>query len=384
MISNCPICSNTNSNKIYEARVPVKEYLHENDSNYDDLIATIHIIRCYECEHAYIQNYNSLLDDDFYSDAPLPSNPVNPKMQNKLLYLLEWIGKDYIKNKRVLEIGSGSGHLARIIAEQAKSVTIVEPNKSLNNDLLPEENINLISGHYQYNRSMGLFDLVICRQVIEHIQNPINFVNDIISCLKPDGYAYLEVPNADYIYANNMIWDFHFQHIHYFTFSSFINAVKQAGLYYNRDISLMDKHDMGFLFSKQPKNHEIPKHRKNSNISSEIVFESIKDKYKSLLNSIDGRIALYGANTHGSVFLNIMDDYSSIIDVTFDDSEYLYNYFLFNKEGKISIQKPRSIEINQFDNIIITAYLHEKSIRENLSNLDYKGRIFSIIPDKIG
>ena len=50
---------------------------------------------------------------------------------------------------------------------------------------------------------------------------------------------------------------------------------------------------------------------------------------------------------------------------------------------KIAIQNPRSIEINQFGNIIITAYLHEKSIRKNLNELGYKGRIYSINPNSI-
>ena len=108
-----------------------------------------------------------------------------------------------------------------------------------------------------------------------------------------------------------------------------------------------------------------------------IVFKFIKDKYKLLFDSIDGQIALY-VNTQGAIFLNIMDDYSNIIDVTFDDSKYLYNYFLFNNNKKIAIQNPRSIEINQFGNIIITAYIHEKSIRKNLNELGYKGRIYSI------
>ena len=70
-----------------------------------------------------------------------------------------------------------------------------------------------------------------------------------------------------------------------------------------------------------------------------IVFKFSKYKYKLLFDSIDGQIALY-VNTQGAIFLNIMDDYSNIIDVTFDDSEYLCNYFLFNKTRNSNI-KPK-------------------------------------------
>ena len=383
MFSGCPICQNSKCSLIYKARLPIREYIGEFDTNYGDLFATIKIVKCCKCGHAYIQNNKGLEDFDYYSDAPIPAKPVNPEMGNKLLQLLEWIGKGYFGDKKVIEIGSGSGHLARNIAQQTKSVTIVEPNKSLNKYLLPEENINLISENYKYDHSMGLFDLVICRQVIEHIQNPINFLNEIKKCLKPDGFAYLEVPSAEYIYTNNMIWDFHLQHIHYFTFNSFLNAAEQTGLYLIKDCSLMGKHDMGFLFSNNSLVQKDRYYKKNNIIFSETGFSSVKNKFKLLLNSINGSVALYGANTHGQVFFNIFNDYSNNIELALDDSKYLYNYFLFNNNKKIAIQNPRSIEINQFGNIIITAYLHEKSIRKNLNELGYEGRIYSINPNSI-
>jgi 2-polyprenyl-3-methyl-5-hydroxy-6-metoxy-1,4-benzoquinol methylase len=383
MFSDCPICSDSKSYLIYEARLPIREYIREVESNYDELITNVLIVKCRECGHAYIQNYNSLPDVDLYSEAPIPANPVNPEMVNKLHFLLKWIGEDYLKNKRVLEIGSGSGHLARIIAQQAKSVTIVELNKSLNKELLPEENINLISEDYKYDESMGLFDLAICRQVIEHIPNPINFIKEINNCLKPDGHAYLEVPTADYIYTNNMIWDFHYQHIQYFTKSSFINGMNQAGLFLNKYHYLMDNHDMGFLVSNTSNDNYLKKQEKDYDTPSTTNFDFVIDKFKSLVNAINSDIAIYGANTHGQVFLNLMDGYDSNIVAALDDSKYLYDYYLFNTKRKIAILNPRSTDINRYSNVIITAYLHENSIRKNLNELGYKGKIYSINPNSM-
>ena len=370
----------SNYNEIYNYEMPINEYLLKNKEINDDLHRKLSIVYCNNCGHAFNELYNDFLTDDLYTEAPIPANPVSPNMHSRLNNVLDWIGLRYYNKKNVIEIGAGSGHLSRIIANKARSVTIYEPCNTLTKTMLPEKNINLFSKNYKYDRTLELFDFGICRQVIEHIKNPLDFIIEIKKSLKPHGYVYLEVPNAEYIYNNKMIVDFHFQHVQYFTEHSFLKAIEMAGMQLIKKQYLMDNHDMGFLLKNNMEtNNQSKKNEslKNQNFNNEII------KIRNLLKSIDGSIALYGANTHGQIFFNLINGVDNNVAVAFDDSEYLYNYSLFNKNRKLEIINPKAVDINSYNNIIITAYLHQKSIINNLKELGFDGQIFTMANEDI-
>ena len=39
------------------------------------------------------------------------------------------------------------------------------------------------------------FDIITAHQVLEHVENPITFINQILRILRPGGILHLEVPN---------------------------------------------------------------------------------------------------------------------------------------------------------------------------------------------
>lgn len=70
-------------------------------------------------------------------------------------------------------------------------------------------------------------DLVCCRQVLEHIQQPADLLEPLYKTLtagkdspaeNPSSTAvFFEVPNALYAFGNMMIWDIIYEHCTYFT-----------------------------------------------------------------------------------------------------------------------------------------------------------------------
>jgi len=49
---------------------------------------------------------------------------------------------------------------------------------------------------------LGSFDFIISLAVVEHIQNPDNFFQNAMRCLKKDGLIYLTTPNFTYCYES--------------------------------------------------------------------------------------------------------------------------------------------------------------------------------------
>lgn len=45
------------------------------------------------------------------------------------------------------------------------------------------------------------FDLVMCCQVLEHVSNPIEIIENMVGVLKNKGYLYIEVPNSNFFMA---------------------------------------------------------------------------------------------------------------------------------------------------------------------------------------
>lgn len=95
----------------------------------------------------------------------------------------------------ILDCGCGDGDLARDLMKTSKHVYCCDrkPLKLHNftkadlNETLPYKN--------------NFFDVVFCIEVIEHLKNPSQLVDEIHRVLKPGGILVLTTPNVDSIYS---------------------------------------------------------------------------------------------------------------------------------------------------------------------------------------
>lgn len=103
----------------------------------------------------------------------------------------------YGKNKRVLDVGCGSGAGTFVIASKAKEII------GIDND---EKAIKYAIKHYKKNNikfklenilriKKEQFDLVVSLQVIEHMRYVKKYLENIVLLIKPDGKVILSTPN---------------------------------------------------------------------------------------------------------------------------------------------------------------------------------------------
>ena len=99
------------------------------------------------------------------------------------------------KAKRALDIGCGSGLNAMILSAYASEIVGIE----ISDDAIAAAkktapNLTIIKGSWPTVPLTGLFDVIICLDVLEHIQDDGAALHTIESLLAPNGIALLTMP----------------------------------------------------------------------------------------------------------------------------------------------------------------------------------------------
>ena len=110
--------------------------------------------------------------------------------------------KKFLKNK-TLEVGAGLGSFTRNYFKKINDVSITEIDQN-NFDILKEkfknEQINVYSEKIQ--QIEGKFETIIYLNVLEHIENDLEEINDALSKISKDGYLIIVVPAHQKLYTN--------------------------------------------------------------------------------------------------------------------------------------------------------------------------------------
>lgn len=103
-----------------------------------------------------------------------------------------------LDGKRILDIGCGTGHLLQELAASAYPVSISgcdfsEEAMSYSRTHFP--GINFFQ-HNIYDQIPENFDVIVCTEVLEHLEYPHQAIANILAALVPGGVAVVTVPNG--------------------------------------------------------------------------------------------------------------------------------------------------------------------------------------------
>ena len=242
---NCEICKGEIS-VIYQG--PVR------DGAFGSIIENSHIYKCNMCGISRIdendafeqKNYESntyreemeqgVSVDSFYSHA----DPIQ-------IHHLDAFWPFSFRNKIVADVGCGAGSFIDHIAGLASKVIAIEPTK-MYHDSLTDRGYQVFSyaneAKTKFNNSV---DITVSFQVIEHVENPIQFLKEIYLLLKKGGKLILATPNHDDILMKLLpqsFPSFFYRRAHrwYFDEESLLYCLKQSGF---KNIDVRHKHTFG-------------------------------------------------------------------------------------------------------------------------------------------
>ncbi|MEZ5276860.1 MAG: methyltransferase domain-containing protein [Opitutaceae bacterium] len=155
-------------------------------------------------------------------DNSLDFSPVFREFADGLAQRL--INSYGIRGKKVIEIGCGKGYFLSLLCQKGDNHGLgFDPSyEGARMGDLEEDKITYIEDFYGEKYAQHRGDLVCCRHVLEHIVDPMSFLDTVRGTMKDtDSCAvYFEVPNVRFILEKFSIWDIIYEHCNYFSSES--------------------------------------------------------------------------------------------------------------------------------------------------------------------
>lgn len=124
----------------------------------------------------------------------------------------------------LVEVGCGKGSFLEILSERGVDVTGFDPAYEGDNPR--------VKRHY-FEPGVGIkAQGMIHRHVLEHVQDPVQFLENLRTANQGSGLIYIEVPCFDWICAHRAWFDVFYEHVNYFRLSDFermFDRVIEAG-----------------------------------------------------------------------------------------------------------------------------------------------------------
>ncbi len=138
------------------------------------------------------------LNDSIYSEAfdhrLEEAGKLTDRKRRKYAHFLTRIAP-YRQNNRILDIGCGAGRLLRVAAEHDWEAFGVDPAMQKLSVETPDHVTVIPELLNKAGFEPDFFDVVHANEVFEHIDNPVDLVEDILAVLRPGGLLVFRTPN---------------------------------------------------------------------------------------------------------------------------------------------------------------------------------------------
>lgn len=169
-------------------------------------------------------------------DGSVSSESGNHYIKKILRYILDT--KHVDRNSKILEVGFGTGDFLKALSGLGyRFLYGIEPGR--HNLVSNLEGVNLYFDFYPTKLFSDKVDLIFHSLVLEHIENPIDFLESQSKQLSENGKIIFFVPNEEPFLREGDCSSFIHEHFNFFTKSAIVNLVQKLTLFLE-DISLID------------------------------------------------------------------------------------------------------------------------------------------------
>lgn len=242
----------------------------------------------------YAQNYRKMYKPKLNQDTnPEDLFDIYSNFQDNRIALI----KDFLTpDMKLLEIGCSAGMFLFHIKKYVKEVVGIDyDSKSAR---FASKKCSCLVFDVDIEHS-GLpeqtFDIICMFQVLEHVKNPLEFLQKVERYLKPDGLLYIEVPNLNdaLIYAFNLPnhhnFYFHSAHLWYFTEKSINILTGSVGfkgkIFFTQDYNILNH--INWILFDAPQSSCITGLSPPSVPLRDGLKENKKEKINSFIHSVD-------------------------------------------------------------------------------------------------
>lgn len=162
---------------------------------------------------------------EYADEVKNKKNPLNYLARSEAMYysVVRSIKKNVKKGGKILDVGCGLGYLSYSLSRagyQALGIDISE--RAIEEAIKKYGDYFLCQDFFSIKNSdnSNLFDAVCMVELIEHVENPRQYIKHAINLLKPGGVIIITTPNKDW-YCKRSVWDNELPPVHLTWFSEY-------------------------------------------------------------------------------------------------------------------------------------------------------------------
>ena len=373
------ICGSQESAQVLSVKSAPKFHVIKSDKALEEnLYGVINLVACKGCGHLFNNFAEPASSQE--SEYFLTNTPITESMLTRHQNTVDYLSPASNKTLEVLDVGAGSGALAAAFAARGHHVTVVEPSTQIDFSSLKTYGAHIVNDTWPTATLKGRnFDLVLCVQVLEHIETPCEFLKSIVEVLKDGGKIYLEIPSGDWVVKQASIADIHFPHINYFSSKIISEIFRKVSLNLVNSRDLLNGRDIGFLLEKG----SSPDSEVAVGFAASSLQRSIEQNIKSAENIFATLIkhktfAIYGANAGSQALFGFFPKLKP--EFLIDDTPAYRSTSAYSEVAKFPIFEPDRDLLQKIEAVVIASYIHDSVIASKIQALGFHGEIYSLRP----
>ena len=344
-INTCRVCHNslfTEPLLVYENMPGAAQNMPSKDNLKEDCGVDLTICQCSRCGLVQIIN-----DPVPYYKEVIRATSFSEEMTAFRRGQFKTFVKKYnLENKKIIEIGCGTGHYLSILSEFDVDAWGIEfaPDSvetCRKNGLKVE--IDFIDNHTCQLKG-GPFDAFLIMSFLEHLPKPNETLGGIYNNLSSDAIGLVEVPNFDMILKNKLFAEFIGDHLFYFTEDTLERTLEINGF----DVLECKPVWYDYILSARVKK------RPGLNLAHfEIRKEKLKNELENYINQFFKKsVAIWGAG-HQSMAIMSLFELGDKIRYVIDSATFKQGKF--TPATHIPIVAPDILNEDPVDTIIVMA-----------------------------
>ncbi len=343
---------------------------------------------CQNCDHIqqidpvaieYLENMYSDEYSELLSSVPTPSKNEIGRREAKRCF--DFFLKCKLPKGKIMDIGCYDGYFLSLVKTAGYDVLGVEPNPI--SQVAEEEYQIPIRREFFSSKSFGKnsFDIVIMRNLLEHIIDLNGFLDQVNHVLKPEGHVFIEVPNMPYHLKQATLNCFFHQHHSYFSLDVLLYSLSKHGFVQTRS----EGEYALYLCAQKAKTPIKQLEPTGSGRKEEVAnYFSVLEKTRLALRKIlqnEEHVAVFGAGGHTAGLLQLLgDDYLKKFKYVYDNNPMKQG--LVVADIPIKVKSPEAIKNDNPNIIVVSSALHQTAMLAQLKNMKLpRIKIVAIYPE---
>ncbi len=191
----------------------------------------IRLAYCPQCGHVFNESFDPALMA--YTQDYENSLHFSPRFQQYATSLAaSLIERHDLRDKDIVEIGSGKGDFLIMLCQLGQNRGVgFDPSYVPGGGEGTAVPVTFVRDFYSEKYTHYKADFIVCRHVLEHIQNPDAFIANVRRAVgnRHETVVFFEVPNVLFTLRDLGIWDIIYEHCSYFSPHSLARLFRQNG-----------------------------------------------------------------------------------------------------------------------------------------------------------